>query len=68
MSDSCTSVPHTHVTPDGLLVKCYHKCRAGVVSLFSWQFWVATTLGFPLEHALWTKIPFLRAIAQWAGL
>ena len=72
MTDTCTSTPHTHVTPEGLLVKCYHKCRHGVLTvkgiLVSPAFWIGSTLSFPLEHALWTKVPFLHTIAVWAGL
>lgn len=57
--------PHTHTTPDGVLVKCYHQCRSVFTSP---AFWIGSTLSFPIEHALWTKIPFLHAIALWAGL
>jgi len=48
--------PHTHLDEDGLIVICYHKCKA---MLANWQFWVGLTLGFPLEHVLWEKVwPF----------
>lgn len=56
---------HTHLTETGTLVKCYHECRN---TLRTPSFWVLTTLAFPLEHAIWTKIPLLAGIAQWAGL
>lgn len=56
---------HTHTTPDGLLVRCYHTCKSVLVSP---AFWIGSTLSFPIEHALWTKMPFLKGIATWAGL
>lgn len=47
---------HTHTDERGALVKCYHQC---VALLTNWQFWLGLTLGFPLEHYLWTKVwPF----------
>lgn len=66
MTDTCASVPHTHTTESGLLVKCYHKCQSW--GLTKPSFYIAMFLTFPLEHALWTKVPFLHAIAGWAGL
>ena len=61
---ACTD-HHHHVTKDGTLVKCYHACKSVLVSP---AFWIGSTLSFPIEHALWTKLPFLSAIAKWAGL
>jgi hypothetical protein len=59
------NTPHTHVSSDGTLVKCYHECKSQLGTL---SFWVMTTLAFPIEHAIWTKMPGLSAIAKWAGL
>lgn len=61
---ACPSTPHTHVTPDGLLVKCYHKCKTGALSvkqvLGSTAFWIGSTVTFPLEHFLYEKVwPFV---------
>ena len=64
---TCPSVPHTHVTENGVLVKCYHKCRAGVVSLLSPRLWLMWTVAFPLEHYIWTKTP-LKAFAHYFGM
>lgn len=58
-------MPHTHTTNTGKVVECYHECRS---TLSRPSFWVLTTLVFPLEHAIWVKIPMLHAIAAWAGL
>jgi hypothetical protein len=65
MDNSCNSAPHTHKAPDGSLVKCYHECKNQLTTM---SFWVLTTLAFPLEHFIWTKLPVLKGIAQWAGL
>ena len=63
--------PHYHKV-GGLFVACYHKCRHGVLTvkgiIASPAFWIGSTVSFPLEHALWTKVPFLHSIAVWAGL
>lgn len=56
---------HSHRTETGALVKCYHHCRSVITSP---AFWIGSTMSFPIEHALWTKIPFLHAIAVWCGL
>lgn len=61
---ACPSTPHTHVTPDGILVRCYHKCK----TIFSWQFFVGMTLSFPVEHWLWTQVPGFSHIAKFMGL
>lgn len=55
---------HLHRAPDGFLHRCYHKCR----SIFSWQFFAGLTLSFPIEHALWTKVPPFVQIAEFLGL
>lgn len=49
---------------EGRWQRCYHKCR----SIFTWQFFVGLTLSFPIEHALWTKVPGFYHIAHWLGL
>ena len=57
MTHSCE---HEHKTPDGLIVKCYHKCR----SIISWQFAIGLTLGYPLEHFLWEHVwPFYKVLS-----
>lgn len=58
------SKPHFHKDENGILVRCYHGARNFVLD---YKFWIATTLAFPLEHALWTLTP-LSHIAEWAGL
>ncbi len=58
------AMPHVHRDSNGLLHRCYHKCR----SIFTWQFFAGLTLSFPIEHALWTKVtPFVQ-IAEFLGL
>ena len=48
--------PHTHYTESGILIRCYHKSRAAVLSV---GFWVGLTMGFPVEHFLYEKVwPF----------
>jgi len=47
------------------LQRCFHKCQATVKDV---SFWIGITIAFPLEHALWEKVPPLRALAQWLGL
>ena len=56
--------PHFHENEKGSLVRCYHECRK---LLLSWQFWVGTTLSFPLEHLVWRIWP-LSIIADWIGV
>lgn len=55
---------HAHLNPVGHLEMCYHKCR----SMSTVGFWVGLTLGFPLEHLLWEKVPGFSNITQWMGL
>jgi hypothetical protein len=66
-----TSELHTHVDERGHLIKCYHTCKSGVIKLrdllLSWEFWVATTLTFPIEHLIW-RIGPLKTIANWVGM
>lgn len=56
---------HTHKTPEGLIVKCYHECKS---ILASWPFWIGVTVSFPIEHFLWTKVPGFYHIAEFFGL
>lgn len=46
--------PHFHKNEDGVLVKCYHNTKS---LLTDYRFWIGMTIGYPLEHALWEKIP-----------
>jgi len=56
---------HTHIDENGKIVKCYHETKA----LFqSYQFWIAMTIGFPIEHAIWVYVPPFSYIAGWFGL
>ena len=57
--------PHTHVDEQGKLVRCYHQCRSALTSV---GFWVGLTLGFPLEHLLYEKVPPFTYITHWLGL
>jgi len=63
--DKVPSDPHFHKTKNGVLIECYHKCRQ---LLLSWQFWLGTTLGFPLEHLIWEKVWPFRLLTHWLGL
>lgn len=64
MSD-CNSTPHVHVDEQGLIVKCYHKCKN---ILTEPAFWLGVTITFPIEHFLWTKVPGFSHISEWLGL
>ncbi len=47
---------HFHKDADGLLVRCFHKCKN---LLSETSFWIGVTVSFPIEHYLWTKVwPF----------
>lgn len=61
----CGDSPHTHVSEDGFVVKCYHKCKS---ILLDYAFWIGVTLTFPIEHFLWTKIPGFSHLAEWLNL
>lgn len=60
---------HFHKDEQGVLRKCYHKCRG---ALFSWQFWfgsvISQVMGFLPEHALWDKVPPFDYLTHWLGL
>lgn len=56
---------HFHTDENGVLVKCYHGTK-NVLS--DYAFWIGLTIGFPLEHLLWTKVwPFYH-VAELFGL
>ncbi len=56
---------HYHKDEAGALVRCYHKAK-NLMSESS--FWIGLTLGFPIEHFLWTKVwPFYR-LSHFMGL
>jgi hypothetical protein len=56
---------HTHTDENGLLVKCYHKCRN---VLMDYAFWIGTLIAFPLEHALYEKIWPFTIVKEFLGL
>lgn len=62
--DDANKSAHYHKDEHGFLHKCYHKCR----TVFTWQFFIGVTLSFPLEHALWTKVPIFRDLSKLFGL
>lgn len=68
MSEPAVAPFHTHVNEDGLLVRCYHKCKKATSVLGTWQFWFGMTMGFPFEHFLWEKVPPFSWITHWIGL
>lgn len=57
--------PHTHVTEDGFLIRCYHRSRS---VLLSGGFWLGVTVSFPLEHFIWEKLYPFKLITEWLGL
>lgn len=56
--------PHFHRDEQGMLVKCYHKCRNNWLVGFC----VGTTLSFPFEHWLYEKVWPFNLLTQWLGL
>ncbi len=56
---------HTHKDENGVLVKCYHKCRN---VLTDYAFWIGITVSYPIEHFLWEKVPGFSHIAQLMGM
>jgi len=56
---------HIHRDELGLPRYCWHHCRN---LLTNWQFWAGLTLGFPLEHLLWERVPPFDMITRWLGL
>jgi len=59
------AVDHYHEDNRGIFHACYHTCRG---LLTNWQFWAGLTLGFPVEHALWEKLPPFSYLSHWLGL
>jgi hypothetical protein len=57
--------PHYHKDERGVLVRCYHGTKS---LLTDFRFWIGVTVSFPLEHALWTKVPGFSHLAEWLGL
>lgn len=48
---------HYHKSVDGVLTRCFHKCKSIALNP---AFWCGVTLTWPLEHVLW-----VRWIPQW---
>lgn len=63
MKEKCAA--HTHVNEHGKLITCYHECKN---VLKQPAFWIGATISFPLEHFIWTKIPFFSHISEFLGL
>jgi hypothetical protein len=57
--------PHTHLTEEGILVKCYHKSKN---TLCSPAFWIGITVSYPFEHLLWEKVWPFKILNHWMGL
>lgn len=64
-AENARTEPHSHIDEKGAIVKCYHTCKAELIRP---GFWFAFTLGFPIEHAIWTFLPPFKYIAAWLGL
>lgn len=61
-----TGKPHFHADEAGVMQRCYHRCRSGVLG-----FAIATVLwfmAFPVEHLLWTKVNPFPQVAQFLGI
>lgn len=56
---------HTHVTPKGKVVTCYHKCKN---TLTDASFWIGVTVSYPLEHALWEHLWPFSLLAELIGM
>jgi hypothetical protein len=59
------TAPHFHRDERGFLVKCYHSTKSLLVDH---AFWIGLTIGFPLEHFLWTKVWPFYELAELMGL
>ena len=57
--------PHYHKTEAGTLINCYHGAKN---LLIDYKFWIGLTIGFPLEHFLWTKVWPFYELAEVMGL
>lgn len=56
------SEPHLHKDEDGHTVFCYHRPPPLWKRALWWAVGLTTT--FPLEHALWEKVPPFRWLAH----
>lgn len=56
---------HYHLDQKGFAHRCYHRCKNLVAD---WSFWFGLTVGFPIEHWLWEKVPLFVYITRWLGL
>lgn len=59
------SKEHYHKTENGVLVKCYHKCKG---LLTDPAFWIGMTISYPFEHMLWEKVPGFSHLAHLMGM
>lgn len=57
--------PHFHKDERGVLVRCCHGTKN---LLADYRFWIGLTIGFPLEHFLWTKVWPFYELAELLGL
>lgn len=64
-TDVLHNQPHYHRNPQGRLVECYHVCKS---VLLSPGFIIGTTVSFPLEHYLYTKVYPFTLITKLLGL
>jgi hypothetical protein len=64
-NEACAKSPHFHRDPRGVVHACYHHCRR---VFLDWAFWIGLTVGFPLEHFLWEKVPPFSLLTKWLGL
>lgn len=59
--------PHTHVSEDGLIVRCYHKCA----TVFDWRlvlgWFIGQTASFPVEHMIW-RLPGFSHLCRLLGI
>lgn len=55
---------HHHRNENGVLVRCYHKCK----STLGVGFWLGLTFSFPFEHALWHYVWPFKVFASFMGL
>lgn len=56
---------HFHLDENGTLVKCYHGTKS---LLADYRFWIGMTIGFPIEHFIWTKVWPFHHFAETLGL
>jgi len=56
---------HYHKDENGFMTKCYHSTKN---NLLNGSFWLGLTIGFPIEHFIWEKLPVFRDITHFLGL